>query len=136
MIALLVAQTIAITGATVFPVSGPKLEHATVVIRDGKIAAIGADITIPGHATRIDATGKWVTPGLINGTGQMGLTEIDAVPATNDAGVQNDTVAAAFNVAEAINPASTLIPITRIEGVTTTLATPQTGLIQIGRAHV
>jgi imidazolonepropionase-like amidohydrolase len=130
MIGLLLLQTIAITGATVYPVSGPKLEHATVLIRDGKIAAVGAHVVIPSRATRIDATNKWVTPGLLDGSGQMGLVEIDAVAATRDAEAGNDTVAAAFNVAEGINPASTLIAITRIEGVTTTLAMPQTGLIR------
>jgi imidazolonepropionase-like amidohydrolase len=130
MISLLLAQTIAITGATVYPVSGPKIEHATVVIRDGKITAVGAHVVVPARAARIDATDKWVTPGLLDGSGQMGLVEIDAVAATRDAEVRNDTVAAAFNVAEGINPASTLIPITRIEGVTTTLAMPQAGLIR------
>jgi imidazolonepropionase-like amidohydrolase len=130
MIGLLLVQTIAITGATVYPVSGPKLEHATVLIRNGTITAVGPHVVIPARATRIDATNKWVTPGLLDGSGQMGLVEIDAVAATRDADMRNDTVAAAFNVAEGINPASTLIPITRIEGVTTTLALPATGLIR------
>jgi imidazolonepropionase-like amidohydrolase len=130
MIGLLLLQTIAITGATVYPVSGPKIEHATVLIQGGKIAAVGAHVVIPAGATRIDASNRWVTPGLLDGSGQMGLVEIDAVAATRDADEQSDTVAAGFNVAEGINPASTLIPITRIEGVTTTLAMPQTGLIR------
>jgi len=130
MIGVLLMQTIAITGATVYPVSGPKLANATVLIRDGKIAAVGQHVDIPARATRIDATDKWVTPGLLDGSGQMGLAEIDAVAATRDAEVRNDTVAAAFNVAEGINPASTVISITRIEGVTTTLAMPQAGLIR------
>src|SRR5205807_1032699 len=64
MIALLLAQTIAITGGTVFPVTGPKITNATVLIRDGKIAAVGAGVAVPSDATRIDAAGKWVTPGL------------------------------------------------------------------------
>src|SRR5437879_8289545 len=80
MIAFLLAQTIAITGGTVYPVSGPKIEHATVLIRDGRIVAVGANVTVPADATKIDATGKWVTPGLIDGAAQMGLTEITAVP--------------------------------------------------------
>lgn len=129
MIAFILAQTIAITGATVYPVSGPKLEHATVLIRDGRIAAVGTDVAVPAGATVIAAGGKWVTPGLIDGGGQMGLTEIDAVEGTNEASLSGDTVAAAFNVAEGINPASTLIPINRIEGVTTALATPTGNLI-------
>ncbi len=130
MIAVLLAQTIAITGGTVYPVNGPKLEHATVLIRNGTIAAVGANVSIPPEATRIDATGKWITPGLINGAGQMGLTEISAVAETDDAAVRSDTIAAAFNVAEAINPASMLIAITRMDGITTTLAVPDSGLVR------
>ncbi|HEX4560727.1 MAG TPA: hypothetical protein VH113_02750, partial [Gemmatimonadales bacterium] len=64
MIAVILAQTIALTGGTVYPVSGPKIEHATVVIQNGRITAVGANVTIPGDATRIDVSGKWVTPGL------------------------------------------------------------------------
>ncbi len=129
MIAYLLAQTIAITGGTVYPVSGPKVEHATVLIQNGRIAAVGTNVTIPADATRIDAAGKWVTPGFVDGGTQMGLVEIGAVPGTREAFVQNDTIAASFNVAEGINPASTLIPVTRIEGITTVLAAPQGHLV-------
>ncbi len=130
MIAFLLAQTIAITGGTVYPVSGPKIEHATVLIRDGRIVAVGANVTVPADATKIDATGKWVTPGLIDGAGQMGLTEISAVPGDNEGALRGSDIAASFNVAEGINPASNLIAITRVEGVTTTLAAPGGGWIQ------
>jgi imidazolonepropionase-like amidohydrolase len=129
MIAFLLAQTIAITGGTVYPVSGPKIEHATVLIRDGRIVAVGANVTVPADATKIDATGKWVTPGLIDGAGQMGLTEIGAVPGDNEAQLRGSDIAASFNVAEGINPASNVIAITRVEGVTTTLAAPAGGWI-------
>ena len=129
MIAFLLAQTIAITGGTVYPVSGPKLEHATVLIQNGRIAAVGPNVTIPADATRIDATGKWVTPGFIDGGTQMGLVEISRVGGTREMYLQGDTIAASFNVAEGINPASTLIPVTRMEGITTVLAAPQGHLI-------
>src|SRR2546426_11711669 len=78
MIAFLLAQTIAVTGGTVYPVSGPKIANATVLIRDGKIAAVGANVAVPSDATRIDAAGQWGTPGVIDGGGQMGLVEINA----------------------------------------------------------
>lgn len=129
MIAFLLAQTIAITGGTVYPVSGPKVDNATVLIRDGRIAAVGTNVAIPAGATRIDAAGKWITPGLIDGAGNMGLREISAVQNTNEGTLRGNEVAAAFNVAEGINPASTLIPVTRVEGVTTTLAVPGGDLI-------
>src|SRR3989449_10400031 len=57
----------------------------------------------------------------------LGLVEIGAVEGTREGALRGDSVAAAFNVAEGINPASTLIPVTRIEGITTTLATPGGG---------
>src|SRR2546430_4990523 len=133
MSALLLAQTIAITGGTVYPVSGPKLGNATVLIRDGKIVAVGAGVAAPSDARRIDAQGKWVTPGLIDGASQLGLVEIGAVAGTREGALRGDTIAAAFNVAEGINPASVLIPVTRIEGITTVLATP-TGNLVSGQA--
>src|SRR2546428_12643367 len=133
MIALLLAQTIAITGGTVYPVPGSKLATASLLIRDGRIVAVGTNVPIPPDATRINAAGKWITPGLIDGAGQLGLVEISAVPGTREATVQGDTIAAAFNVAEGINPASTLIPVTRIEGITTALAVP-TGNLVSGQA--
>ena len=49
MIAFLLAQTIAITGGTVYPVAGPKLAKATVLIRDGRIAAVGTDVSVPSE---------------------------------------------------------------------------------------
>ena len=130
MIALLLAQTIAITGGTVYPVSGPKIENATVLIRDGKIAAVGTNVAVPAGATRIDAAGKWVTPGFIDGAGQMGLREISAVQNTNEATLRGDEVAASFNVLEGINPASVLIAVNRMEGITSTVAVPNGSLIE------
>lgn len=129
MIAFLLAQTVAITGGTVYPVSGPKIENATVLIRDGRIAAVGANVAVPTGATRIDASGKWVTPGFINGAGQMGLREISSIQGTNEAFQNTSEVAAGFNVAEGINPASVLIPVNRIEGITSALAWPTGQLI-------
>src|SRR5260370_35463924 len=98
MIAFLLAQTIAITGGTVFPISGPKLENATVLIRDGRIAAVGTNVAVPQGATRIDASGRWVTPGLIDGAGQMGRREISAGRNTNEVQLRGNDVAASVTV--------------------------------------
>jgi imidazolonepropionase-like amidohydrolase len=127
------AQTIAITGGTVYPVSGPPIRGGTVLIRDGRIAAVGANVDIPAGAQRIDATGKWVTPGLFESSTTMGLVEVDAVQETNDyrlrEGEGSDQVAAAFNVSDGINPRSMVIPVSRIAGVTTAISRPTGGLI-------
>lgn len=129
MIAFLLAQTIAITGGTVYPISGPKLENATVLIRDGRIAAVGSNVAVPTGATRIDASGKVVTPGFIDAAGQMGLREIGAVDNTTEYTVRGSDVSAAFNVLEGVNPASMLIAVNRMEGITTTLAMPNGTLL-------
>jgi imidazolonepropionase-like amidohydrolase len=135
MIAVLLAQTIAITGGTVHPVSGPRIENATVVVRDGAIVVVGRDVPIPAGARVIDARGKVVTPGLFNAGTQLGLTEISAVQSNNEGSLSNNDVAASFNVAAGINPASQLIPVTRVEGITTALSAPSGGLIS-GQAVV
>ena len=136
MIAVLLAQTIAITGGTVYPVSGPKIENGTVLIRDGRIAGVGTNVPVPPDATRIDAAGKWVTPGLFDSGTQLGLTEIGAVQETNEGTFRGNDVAASFNVAAGINPASQLIPVTRVEGVTTTLVAPAGGGLITGQGVV
>lgn len=117
------AQTIAITGGTVVTVSGARIPNGTVLIRDSLIAAVGANVAIPANATRVDATGSIVTPGLINAGAQVGLVEISLGTGTQEQHVRRD-VAASFDVAEGLNPASVLIPVTRIEGVTSALLIP------------
>ena len=126
--ALAAAQTIAITGGTVYPVSGPKLAHATVLIRDGRIVAVGSDVAIPNDATRVDATGKWVTPGLFHANTTLGLQQVGSVDGTNEAS-QTGQINAAFNVAEGLDPATPLIAIARLEGITTAVTGPSGGLV-------
>ena len=84
------AQTIALTGAKVYPVSQPPIENATIVVVNGKITAVGANVAIPAGAERIDASGKWITPGLIDPVTVLGVVEIGAVPESNDARAKGD----------------------------------------------
>lgn len=127
--------TIAITGATVHPVSGPPIEGATVLIRDGRIEAVGRDVSVPPDARRIDGSGKVVTPGFFDAGTSLGLVEVGAVDDTRDMQMGGDYIAAAFDVTDGLNPNSTLIPINRLGGVTTALSNPSGGLIS-GRAAV
>ncbi len=124
------AQTIAITGGTVYPVSAAPISNATIIVRNGVIVAIGAGIPVPAGATKIDATGKTVTPGLINSTTELGLIEIDQVRSTNDVAARgNNNVAAGFRVWDGLNSESALFAPARNEGVTTAIIVPQGGLI-------
>jgi imidazolonepropionase-like amidohydrolase len=122
---VLSAQTIAITGAKVYPVSSAPIQNGTVLIRDGKIVAVGANVTIPSDAQRIDASGKWVTPGLINSSTQLGLVEVGAVADTRDASARGkDNIAAAFQPWDGLNATSVLIAPARREGVTSVALIP------------
>ena len=124
------AQTVAITGGRVHPVSGPVIENGTVLIRDGKIVAVGANVTVPEGATRIDASGKWVTPGLVNALTGLGVSEIGQVQATVDRGARGENaIAAAFPVWEGVNPASTMLAPARNDGVTSVVIVPTGGLV-------
>jgi imidazolonepropionase-like amidohydrolase len=133
------AQTIAITGGKVYPVSGPMIENGTVLIRDGLIVSVGSSVAIPADAQRIDATGKVVTPGLVNAGTQLGLVEIGAVGGTRESSARGrDGIAAAFRPWEGLNPTSVLISPARSAGITTVLIAPSGGLIsgQAGIIHL
>jgi imidazolonepropionase-like amidohydrolase len=133
------AQTIAITGGRVYPVSGPMIDGGTVLMRDGKIVAVGSAVVIPADAERIDATGKVVTPGIVNAGTQLTLVEIGAVSGTREASARGrEGISAAFTPWEGLNPTSVLISPARSAGITTVLVAPQGGLIsgQAGMVHL
>jgi imidazolonepropionase-like amidohydrolase len=113
----------AITGAKIYTLAGAPIENGTVLIRDGKIAAAGANLSIPADAKVIDAKGLEVYPGFFDPVTQTGLTEISAVRATNDISELGD-----FNpdivAMTAVNPESAHIGVTRASGITEVLATP------------
>ena len=128
--AALSAQTIAITGGKVYPVSGPAIDGGTVLIVNGKITAVGSNVAIPADAQRIDATGKVVTPGFVNSSTQLGVQEIAAVSDTRDASAQGkDNIAAAFTVWEGLNPNSVMLAPARKEGITSFVVMPTGGLV-------
>ncbi|WP_129791088.1 amidohydrolase [Sphingosinicella sp. CPCC 101087] len=75
----------AITGATVFDGEGGRIDNGTVVLVDGRIQAIGgADTPIPEGAVRIDGTGRWVTPGVIDVHSHLGDYPSPGVEAHSD----------------------------------------------------
>jgi imidazolonepropionase-like amidohydrolase len=130
------SQTIAIVNGTVYPVSSAPIQNGTVLIRDGVIVAVGARVIVPAGASRIDASGKIVTPGLINSQTELGVIEIDQVKETNDVTAKGtNNVSAAFRVWDGLNPASVTFGPTRNEGITTAIVAPQGGLIA-GQAAV
>jgi len=124
------AQTIAITGGTVYPVSGPVIKNGTVIITKGKITAVGANVAIPAGATKIDATGKWVTPGLVNAATAVGLFDVGFGADANEASAEGaDHVSASFQPWLAYDPENVLIPNNREYGITTAGIWPRGNLV-------
>src|SRR5436190_21246340 len=116
----------AITHAKIITLAGSPIEDGTLVIKDGKIAALGANVEVPVGAQVIDGKGLQVYPGLFDPVTQMGLSEISAVGATVDSsetGPFNPDVVAAT----AVLPSSEHIPVTRAAGITEVLAVPGSG---------
>ncbi|MFN3474217.1 MAG: amidohydrolase family protein [Blastomonas sp.] len=120
------AQTIAITGGKVVIGDGsPPIEGGTVVVRDGKVVAAGAGVAVPAGAQVVDATGRWVTPGLFAGFSRIGLVEVEAVRETNDSSANTGDFSAAIDVAPAINAKVTPIAVNRAAGITRAVVAPE-----------
>lgn len=131
------AQTVAITGGTVYPVSGPAIQNGTVLMRDGKIVAVGADVSVPSNAQRVDASGKVVTPGFIDASTTLGLVEIGGEPTTRDANATgSEAIAASFRSWDGLNSESVNWAPARNEGITSAVVVPGGGLVAGGAAMV
>jgi imidazolonepropionase-like amidohydrolase len=118
-------ETIAITNARVLPVSGPAIERGTVLIRGTKIVAVGASTPVPAGARVVDAAGKIVTPGWIESATQIGIVEIQSgAEGTDDQATTDNELSAAFDVVDGFNGESTVIPVTRVEGITRAVVMP------------
>jgi len=123
------AGTFAIVNARIVTVSGAVIENGTVVIQNGKITAVGAGATVPAGAERIDGKGLSVYPGMIDAGTRLGLAEIgQGANATVDAtetGTMNSNAKAILGV----NPHSSHVNVTRVNGVTTVASAPGGGMI-------
>ncbi len=120
------AQTIAITGGTVALGDGSEpISGGVVIIRNGRIAAAGLNVGIPQGAEMVDARGKWVTPGIVAGFSRLGLSEIDlGGDGTTDDKANGGPFGAAIDIAPAVNPNSSTIPVNRADGITRAVVAP------------
>ncbi len=130
--ALPASDVYAIVNAEIHPVGAPVIARGTLVIRGGKIAALGADTPAPADATLVDAAGLRVYPGLINSATQLGLVEIAGLAQTVDAR-ELARFQPELQAMSAINPHSEHFPVSYCEGITTAHVLPSGGFVS-GRA--
>jgi imidazolonepropionase-like amidohydrolase len=93
-------SVIAIRGGTVLTMVGETLSEGTVLIQDGKIAAVGKDVSIPEGATVIDAAGKYVMPGVIDAMTYYGIRPFDLNDTTDPVTPQNKVIQAFYPFGE------------------------------------
>ena len=122
------SEPVALQGATIHTVTSGVIENGTILLENGLITAIGADVDLPAGTRVVDATGKHIYPGLIDAFSTVGIAEIGAVGVSNDINELGD-----FNpnvrADVAVNAESRHIGTTRSAGVLTTLTTPGGGLV-------
>lgn len=117
------AETVAITNARILT-AGPAGEIAsgTVVFKDGKITAVGANVAAPAGARVIDAHGGVVAPGFFATGALLGAVEVGSLG--NDLSVNNPEIGASFDIQYGLNPASGLFPVARLGGLTSAVVLP------------
>ncbi len=125
------AETVAITGGSVYTSPDRLLDRATIVVTDGKITAVGPEVVAPPGATVIDARGKVITAGLIDSACQLGLVEIELEAQSADGRftAAPSPIHAAFRTVDAYDPRSAAIPVARTGGVTSVVSGPAGGLL-------
>lgn len=128
---------VAIVNAAIHPVSREPIDRGWILFEHGRITSLGAGDApaLPQGTQVIDAKGqRRVYPGLVSPYTQLGLTEIQAVPQSIDT-TEADQIAPEVVAATAVNPDSTLIPVTRSNGILTAAVFPTGGLVS-GQASV
>ena len=123
------AQTTALIGATVHPVSSDPIENGIVLIENGRITAIGHDVDVPADARRVELNGLHLYPGFVHPGTQLGITEIASVAGTVDTSEMGN-INPAIRVEVAVNHDSELLPTTMAGGVLTAHIVPGGGLIR------
>lgn len=112
--------------ATVVTITHGVLNNTSVLVEDGKIKEVGANIAAD-EAEVIDCSGKFIYPGMIDGGTKLGLVEVSSVAETVDYAEIGDFTPN-MQALTAVNPNSVAIPVTRVSGVTTVLTVPSGGL--------
>lgn len=121
------AEPVAVVNGVVHTM-GPAgvIRNGTVVFDNGAITMVGAGLAPPAGAKVIDAKGAIVTPGLMDSLTYLGLREVSAEDSTDDTTASKAAFSAAFDVSYGVNPASAVIPVTRMHGVTRAITAPVT----------
>lgn len=124
-----IAEPVAYVGATLHPVSGEPIADGVMLVRDGRIEALGADVELPEDARTVDLSGRHVYPGLVHAGTVLGLTEIGSVAGTDDT-TETGQINAAIRAETAVNHDSMLFAPNATNGLLTAHVAPRGGLVR------
>lgn len=134
-------RCVAVTGALVVGGAGPSAV-ATVVIEGERIQRVAAGLAAPPGCREVDGRGLVLSPGLLDAVSTLGLTEVPAEEDASDLGPRekgpagDEPIRAALRAADSVDPASALLPVARLGGVTGAVAVPQGGLVSGSSAYL
>ena len=122
-------KVVAVRGAKIYPISGPPIDNGVLVIRGGKIEAVGpaSRVSIPAGAEVIDATGKVVMPGIVDTHSHIGIIGNPPIAANQDANESSGPLQPQLRAIDAINPAASGIRVALAGGITTANIMPGSG---------
>ncbi len=112
------SQPVLITNATILTAAGQRIERGSVLMRDGKIATVGATIEAPAGVTVVDASGKWVTPGIIDAHSHLGVYPSPGVEGHDDGNEATDPNTAEVWAEHSVWPQDPQFPLALAGGVT------------------
>lgn len=127
-------QPVLIRNATVLTGAGPELKNASVLFQDGKVVAVGTNITAPAGAMVIDGSGKWVTPGIIDTHSHIGVYAAPGTQAESDGNEATNPVTAEVWAEHSIWPQDPQIPLALAGGVTVAQILPGSANLIGGRS--
>ena len=127
---------VAITNATIMTASGEEIAHGSILLRDGRIVAVGTDVPVPADAIRVEGTGKYVTPGIIDPHSHLGVYAAPGTDAESDGNELTGPVTAEVWAEHSFWPQDPQIPLAIAGGVTTIQVLPGSGNLIGGRSVV
>ena len=125
-------ETVALRGGRLLTITDGVIDDGVLIMRRGRITAIGSQVRIPSDARVIDVTGKTVMPGLIDGFTNLGVVDYPSYGEDDDEAT--DPVMPHMRIIDAFNPANRFIPFARSAGVTAVLCAPAEGNLLTGQS--
>ena len=127
------SRTTLIRNATILTAAGPAIERGSILLRNGKVAAVGQTITAPPDALVIDASGKWVTPGVIDTHSHLGVYAAPGIESLQDGNEATSPNTAEVSAEHSLWPQDPQFDLALAGGITTLQLLPGSANLFGGR---